>query len=113
MKHRFGRNRKWVALSAAFIWLGIFTRTNTAPSGSAANAMSQGQEQQSLAEQGGKLFNPTCSSSYCHGPNGADGSAPTLRGRNFTADHVTRVISEGVPGTPMPAFKNQYSPEQI
>src|SRR5262249_41093354 len=64
-------------------------------------------------EQGGKLFNPTCSSAYCHGANGANGSAPPLRGRNFTAGYLTRVISEGVPGTPMPAFKTQHSPEQI
>src|SRR5262249_32827533 len=71
------------------------------------------QNQQSLVEQGGRLFNPTCGSAYCHGANGAGGSAPPLRGRNFTDEYLTRVISEGVPRTPMPAFKNQHSPEQI
>ncbi len=70
-------------------------------------------QQPSLVEQGSKLFNPTCSNAYCHGANGKDGSAPALQGRTFTPEHLTRVISEGVPGTPMPAFKNQYSPAQI
>src|SRR5215470_17630746 len=107
MKHQFGRFRQWMFLLVALGWYGSFAGLNFQPSGMAVSRI---QDQQSLVEQGSKLFNPTCSSSYCHGANG---SAPPLGGRNFTAEHLTRVISEGVPGTPMPAFKNQYSPEQI
>jgi putative heme-binding domain-containing protein len=62
---------------------------------------------------GSKIFNPTCSSGYCHGNGGFGGSAPTLRGKQFTTEQVTRIISEGVSGTPMPAFKNNYSKLEI
>src|SRR5215475_14731362 len=110
MKHQFGRFRQWMFLLVALGCYGSYAWLNFQPSGM---AVSKVQDQQSLVEQGSKLFNPTCSSSYCHGANGVNGSAPPLRGRNFTAEHLTRVISEGVPGTPMPAFKNQYSPDQI
>jgi alcohol dehydrogenase (cytochrome c) len=64
-------------------------------------------------EAGGRLFNLSCGSGYCHGPNGAGGSAPVLQDRNFTAEYVTRVIANGLPGTPMPGFKSQHLPEQI
>src|SRR5215475_11268963 len=112
MKHRIGQLRQWAFL-VALGWLGAFLWLNFQPTSRAMTATRRIQNQQSLIEQGGKLFNPTCSSAYCHGANGANGSAPSLRGRNFTVEYLTRVISEGVPGTPMPAFKNQYSSEQI
>lgn len=63
---------------------------------------------------GARLFAPSCSSSYCHGKGGAGGGGgPALRGRSFTAAHLARVISEGVPGTAMPGFKATYTPDQI
>ncbi|MGH9838869.1 MAG: PQQ-dependent dehydrogenase, methanol/ethanol family [Blastocatellia bacterium] len=71
------------------------------------------QNQQQSLEAGGKLFNPTCSSGYCHGQNGTGGSAPSLRDRNFTPEYLTRVIAQGVPGTPMPGFKSQHSQVEI
>jgi glucose dehydrogenase len=74
---------------------------------------SQTPEQAELVQAGSKLFNPTCSSGYCHGAQGKDGSAPALQGRSFTPEYLTRVISEGLPGTPMPGFKSQFSPEQL
>ncbi len=70
-------------------------------------------QQPSLIVAGSKLFNPTCSSGYCHGNAGFGGSAPTLRGKQYTFEQVTRIISDGVSGTPMPAFKNNYSKKEI
>src|SRR4051812_7222503 len=90
MKNQRGRNILRMLLPLVLVWLGIFAFAGSA------------QDQPSLIEQGRKLFTPTCSNAYCHGANGENGSAPTLRGRNFTAEHLARVISEGVPGTPMP-----------
>ena len=73
--------------------------------------------QQPAAERvaaGARLFAPSCSSSYCHGKEGAGGGGgPALRDRSFTAAHLARVISEGVPGTAMPGFKTTYTPDQI
>lgn len=63
--------------------------------------------------KGEKLFGGTCSNAYCHGSGGRGGGAPSLRNREFTADYLARVISNGIPGTNMPAFKNRFSGEQI
>lgn len=62
---------------------------------------------------GKRLFAGACSNSYCHGNEGAGGSGPKLVNRNFTAEHIARVISEGVKGTAMPAFKGAYSRDEI
>jgi putative heme-binding domain-containing protein len=62
---------------------------------------------------GKKLFVGACSNSYCHGNEGAGGSGPKLTGRSFTAEHVMRVISDGVAGTKMPAFRDTYSRAEI
>jgi putative heme-binding domain-containing protein len=70
-------------------------------------------QQNNLIVAGSKLFNPTCSNAYCHGNGGFGGSAPTLRGKSYTMEQVMRVITEGVSGTPMPAFKNNYSKKEI
>ena len=74
-------------------------------------ASAQSTNEQLMA--GSKLFNPTCSNSYCHGKEGVGGTAPTLRGKTYTADYLTKVISDGVPGTPMPAFKNSHAKKEI
>ena len=50
---------------------------------------------------------------YCHGNDGAGGGGPKLRGREFSAEALTRVINEGVPGTGMPAFKTNLKKEQV
>jgi putative heme-binding domain-containing protein len=62
---------------------------------------------------GSKIFTPTCSNGYCHGKDGSGGSAPSLRGKAFTTEFLIRVIANGIPGTPMPAFKNAYSQKEI
>ena len=77
----------------------------------AVAAKTQTQNRQAMIEAGGKLFNPTCSSGYCHGANGTGGSAPSLQGRNFTPEYLTMVITDGAPF--MRGFKDDYSAEQI
>ncbi|MBK8315524.1 MAG: cytochrome c [Acidobacteria bacterium] len=77
----------------------------------AVAAKTQTQNRQAMIEAGGKLFNPTCSSGYCHGANGTGGSAPSLQGRNFTPEYLTTVITDGAPF--MRGFKDDYSAEQI
>jgi alcohol dehydrogenase (cytochrome c) len=106
MQHR----QNWIRISLAMIMVGTWGAL-TLRSSSATVAVAQ--DQTALVQAGSKLFNPTCSSGYCHGAQGKDGSAPALQGRSFTPEYLTRVISDGVPGTPMPAFKSQYTPEQI
>ncbi|HKP86333.1 MAG TPA: c-type cytochrome [Blastocatellia bacterium] len=64
-------------------------------------------------EEGARLFGPNCSSGYCHGAGGAGGGGPRLRGKALDADYVFKVISNGVAGTPMMAFKSELSEEEI
>src|SRR5215208_3022584 len=78
-----------------------------------ASSVQSTAQQNNLIVAGSKLFNPTCSNAYCHGNAGFGGSAPTLRGKQFTTEQVIRVITDGVSGTPMPAFKNNYSKKEI
>lgn len=99
-KTRLARRMNWAG-ALCLLWLVICWQASAQ------------QEPAALIEAGSKLFVPTCASGYCHGPNGKDGSAPALQGRSFTPEFLTRVISDGVSGTPMPAFKNQLSAAQI
>jgi len=62
-------------------------------------------------EAGKKLFAASCG--FCHGAEGKGAAAPGFRNRSLTAVDVTSVISNGKPGTTMPAFKNTYSQEQV
>jgi putative heme-binding domain-containing protein len=71
------------------------------------------QSQAEMLAAGSKLFTPTCDNGYCHGKDGTGGNAPPLRGKNLAADYLLRVISNGISGTPMPAFKNSYSQKEI
>jgi putative heme-binding domain-containing protein len=71
------------------------------------------QDRGTRIEAGRKLFAGSCSNSYCHGSAGAGGGGPKLKDRNFTAEQLTRVITEGIPGSGMPAFNKSYNKEQI
>ena len=55
---------------------------------------------------------PSCSSAYCHGAGGMGGGAPRLRGRDLDPAYVFKTVTNGVPGTPMMAFKGDLSEEQ-
>jgi len=50
---------------------------------------------------------------YCHGAGGMGGGGPKLRDRGFTSEYLTHLITEGVPGTSMPAFKDSLDRQQV
>lgn len=64
------------------------------------------QDQKTIIENGRRIFSGSCSMGYCHGLGGAGGGGPKLAGRKFSVKYLTQVITEGVPETTMPAFKN-------
>jgi mono/diheme cytochrome c family protein len=66
----------------------------------------------SIAE-GERLFAAGCASSSCHGAGGVGGSGPRLRGKEFQPEYLFEVISNGIVGTPMTAFKEEMSEKQI
>jgi len=60
---------------------------------------------QDLLKRGADLYNKTCANGYCHSPGGTSGStAPRLAARGFDADYISRVVRQGIPGTPMAGF---------
>jgi putative heme-binding domain-containing protein len=71
------------------------------------------QTAESQIEAGNRVYLGSCSMTYCHAAGGIGGGGPRLRDREFTAEYLTHLITEGVPGTGMPAFKNTLSRQQI
>jgi putative heme-binding domain-containing protein len=71
------------------------------------------QSAMSQIEAGNRVYLGSCSMTYCHAAGGVGGGGPRLRDREFTAAYLTHLITEGVPGTGMPAFKNTLSKQQI
>ena len=63
--------------------------------------------------EGSKLFATNCGNAYCHGTGGLGGGAPQLRDRGIERAYAFKSISNGISGTPMPAFKSVLSEEQI
>lgn len=58
---------------------------------------------------GKRLFAETCQNDHCHG-----GSARNMEDYSgLTAEHVRRVINEGVPDAGMQSFKDVFTPEQV
>lgn len=57
-----------------------------------------------LAQDGERLFAQTCGSGYCHNGRGVGGGAPRLAARGFDLAYIRSTVSNGVPGTSMPAF---------
>jgi putative heme-binding domain-containing protein len=99
-----GKKAVWVAITLLLFITVAFTSTfQAAPQ----------QRSQAQIEAGRKLFAGSCSNSYCHGSAGTGGGGPKLKDRDFSVEHLTRVIVEGVPGTTMPGFKSRYTQDQI
>jgi len=73
----------------------------------------QPQSAESQIEAGKRIYLGSCSMTYCHGAGGMGGGAPKLRDREFTAEYLTHLITEGVPGTSMPAFKESMGRQQV
>jgi putative heme-binding domain-containing protein len=73
----------------------------------------QPQSAQSQIEAGRRVYLGSCGMTYCHAAGGMGGGAPRLRDREFTPEYLTHLITEGVPGTNMPAFKESLSKQQI
>ncbi len=71
------------------------------------------QDNKSQIEAGRRLFASSCSNSYCHGSGGSGGGGPKLKDREFTAELLTHLINDGIPGTTMPGFKKSYTEDQV
>jgi putative heme-binding domain-containing protein len=91
----------------------FFLQLLARPEKAATQSVPSPQVQGSMVEAGQKMFETTCANGYCHAEGGG-GSGPTnLRNRHFSPAEVIQIISEGVPGTDMPAWKTKYNRDQI
>jgi putative heme-binding domain-containing protein len=73
----------------------------------------QPQNAESQVEAGRRIYLGSCGMTYCHAAGGMGGGGPRLRDREFSAEYLTHLIAEGVPGTSMPAFKESLNKQQI
>src|SRR5262249_17978455 len=80
---------------------------------SLGSSAAEPQSAESQIEAGNRVYLGSCSMTYCHAAGGIGGGGPRLRDREFTSEYLTHLITEGVPGTGMPAFKNTLSKQQI
>ncbi len=99
---------KVVAMSGCLVALWCF-----AAASAQSPAPPRPETAQARVAAGKAEFGASCSSDYCHGPEGDGGGAPNLRERPYTPQFLTRVISDGVPSTAMPGFNKKMTPEQI
>jgi len=95
-----------VALSGCLVALLSFAAASAPASPGAQTA-------QAREAAGRTAFGTSCSSDYCHGPEGDGGGAPSLRERRYSPQFLTRVITEGVPSTAMPGFSKEMTSDQI
>lgn len=103
-----------VLLFVLLIALAFLTGRGFEPSVSASLSIQQDRlKDPKFIGEGARLFAPTCGSGYCHGAGGRGGGAPRLRGKGLEAPYLFKTISNGVPGTPMLAFKSEFSRDQI
>jgi mono/diheme cytochrome c family protein len=80
-----------------------------ATSAPASQRSSSGQADRARIDAGKRLFAETCRNDHCHG-----GSARNMEDYSgFTAEHVRKVINDGVPDAGMQAFKDVFTAEQI
>jgi putative heme-binding domain-containing protein len=103
---------KTVASVLAFLFL-PFTLCLSSFDLSLGSSAAQPQSPEIQIEAGNRVYLGSCSMTYCHAAGGIGGGGPRLRDREFTAEYLTLLITEGVPGTGMPAFKNSLSKQQI
>jgi len=73
----------------------------------------QPQSAERQIEAGQRIYLGSCSMTYCHAAGGMGGGAPKLRDREFTGEYLTHLITEGIPGTAMPSFKENLSKQQV
>ena len=106
------RSVKTVARALAFLLL-PFALCLSSLDLSLGSRAAQPQSAQSQIDAGRRVYLGSCSMTYCHAAGGVGGGGPKLRDREFSAEYLTHLITEGVPGTPMPGFKESLSKQQI
>jgi putative heme-binding domain-containing protein len=62
---------------------------------------------------GAQIFKLRCSVGYCHGAEGKPGRAPKLRDRDLEAPYLNKVVTDGIPKSSMPGFKEILKPAEI
>jgi len=66
-----------------------------------------------LASEGRALFPRYCSIPYCHGSEGGEGRAPTLRGRTRDPGALRDIVVNGIPDTSMPDFGERLTENEV
>jgi putative heme-binding domain-containing protein len=105
-----------VAAAIALLFVGVVVWSQSSDSAQAAVKSPQAPnnlKDQKMVDEGAKLFAPSCGAAFCHGSGGVGGSAPRLRGEGLESAYLFDIISNGIPGSSMPAFKSILDEQQI
>jgi len=80
-------------------------------SAAAIFAQHQAPDRPDEAAAGERMFRRQCSA--CHGRNAQGGRAPDLTRGGRSEEELAQIISQGVPGTEMLAYRDRLTPEHI
>jgi putative heme-binding domain-containing protein len=80
-------------------------------SAAAIFAQHQAPDRPDEAAAGERMFRRQCSA--CHGRNAQGGRAPDLTRGGRSEEELAQIISQGVPGTEMLAYRDRMTPEHI
>jgi mono/diheme cytochrome c family protein len=81
--------------------------------GAVAQTPSQPESVQAQVAAGEKVFDASCGTQYCHGPDGKGGQGPRLIDFPMSLEHIRATVREGRSGTNMAPFKDVLEPAQL
>jgi len=102
--------RRWQTVGAFLLFLLVLAFPLYRATDGSRRAQALTAQDDALIAQGHQLWGDNCAA--CHGPQGEGISAPALNSQEFlksvTDDQIHGIIAGGIPGTPMPAWLNDY-----
>jgi mono/diheme cytochrome c family protein len=102
--------RRWQTAGAFILFLLVLAFPVYRATDGSRRARALTAQTDALIAQGHQLWGDNCAA--CHGPMGEGISAPALNSQQFLTsvndDQIHGIIAGGIPGTPMPAWLNDY-----
>jgi mono/diheme cytochrome c family protein len=102
--------RRWQTVGGFILLLLVLAFPLYRATDGSRRAQALSAQDRALIVQGKLLWADNCAA--CHGPNGEGITAPALNSKEFlssvTDDQIHGIVSGGIPGTPMPAWLNDF-----
>jgi mono/diheme cytochrome c family protein len=103
-------SRRWQTVGVFILFLLVLAFPLYRATDGSRRAQALTAQDNALVAQGHQLWGDNCAT--CHGTMGQGLSAPALNSQEFLTsvsdDQIHGIIAGGIPGTPMPAWLNDY-----